>query len=660
LKQHYSALKSVELTLGDNTFTSQFTNIDNNALRASTTNFKSMKPITIDELLLNHVHKGKYLLCRSIAQPFKMTAISLIVEDRNGAVEKLSLYNYSNHAGYFSDLSHLIPNGAMLIIKDPYYKIASDGLRLIRCDNPSNVCLLKSNDPLLKEINFGSDSTTEPMNESNLVEMIKQQGNQCFKDKDYDSAIELYSKALSIDNKHVIILANRSLAYAHLRQWYNALSDAENALNIESNDLRALYRKAKALHGLKRYEEEVDALLRGVQKDPQNKEFHQSLIIAKQSIKEKSGSYKFSQIYEESLSEESPRLDHADYSHPHLRRESVEGKGLGLVATEDIEEGTLLMASKAFEISYENNTSFRSSMSFDWSRRKMYSQTHMEMVTSVIQRLKSEPQLKEIFYQLCDGERIDMYTRLSDTHSDGVDVQRVQAIVDLNAFETVSIDESQKGCGLWIEPSFFNHSCISNTCRHTIGDMMFVRASTKIRSGDEVTLSYCDPDASYNDRCRTLKSFHITCQCTLCTEERRSLDTQIALQELLNDAIDLKRQIQSQDPCVFPVLKRIIQLMKELSPRSHELLFPLTALAASYARCGKFQESSKLFEEAYSVSKNPIYTFRSAIHVADQYQYARDKTEWSRWYNMAKNIFSSNFANDDLYFQQVAERMSLY
>jgi len=514
LKQHYSALEFVKYGLGKNRHTVQTSNADNNALRASSTHFKDLKPITIDELVLNHVHKGRYLLCRSIAQPFKMTAISLIIEDRNGAVEKLSLYNYSHHSGICSDLSHLIPNGTMLIIKDPYYKIATDGLRLIRCDNPCNICLLKENDPLLKEI-FEGHSPSEPMNDQ--VEKLKQQGNECFKNKDYDSAIELYNRALSIDDKHVVILSNRSLVYAHLRQWYNALSDAERVLDIDPNDLKAMYRKAKALHGLKRYDEEVAVLQRGIRKAPQNKEFLQSLIIAKQSIQEKSGSYNFRKIHEESLSKESPRLDHADFSHPHLRREYVEGKGMGLVATEDIEEGALLMASKAFEISYGDKIS---SITFDWSERTMYHHAQTELVTLITQRLKSEPQLKETIYQLYDGERIDMSDRLSDVNSIGVDVEKVRAIVAFNAFELEPTTKNQEGCGIWIEPSFFNHSCVSNTRKHTIGDMMFVRASAQIKKGDEVTLSYCVPDASYNDRCRTLKSFHITCRCALCAEER--------------------------------------------------------------------------------------------------------------------------------------------
>ncbi|KFY40201.1 hypothetical protein V494_03606 [Pseudogymnoascus sp. VKM F-4513 (FW-928)] len=49
----------------------------------------SPKEITIDELLLETHHQGAYILLRCITPPFRMTAIMVLAEDRNGDVVSL-------------------------------------------------------------------------------------------------------------------------------------------------------------------------------------------------------------------------------------------------------------------------------------------------------------------------------------------------------------------------------------------------------------------------------------------------------------------------------------------------------------------------------------------------------------------------------------------
>jgi len=56
---------------------------------------------------------------------------------------------------------------------------------------------------------------------------LKDQGNKAFAAKQYDEAIELFSKAIALDPTNHVLFSNRSAAKAGKRAWPDALADAE-------------------------------------------------------------------------------------------------------------------------------------------------------------------------------------------------------------------------------------------------------------------------------------------------------------------------------------------------------------------------------------------------------------------------------------------------
>ena len=60
-----------------------------------------------------------------------------------------------------------------------------------------------------------------------MADALKEEGNKAFQAKDYDKAIELFSKALELDPNNFVLWSNRSAAKAGKRQWQAALEDAE-------------------------------------------------------------------------------------------------------------------------------------------------------------------------------------------------------------------------------------------------------------------------------------------------------------------------------------------------------------------------------------------------------------------------------------------------
>lgn len=59
------------------------------------------------------------------------------------------------------------------------------------------------------------------------VDELKGQGNKAFQAKEYDTAIELFSKAIELDENNYVLWSNRSAAKAGKRDWAAALEDAE-------------------------------------------------------------------------------------------------------------------------------------------------------------------------------------------------------------------------------------------------------------------------------------------------------------------------------------------------------------------------------------------------------------------------------------------------
>lgn len=100
------------------------------------------------------------------------------MEDENGEVEKLALYNHSE-SSIFSSL----PKGCVVAVKEPYYKLNAGGEEdfMICVDHPSDVLLLRYNDPIVP-LALKPDT-------ARTVEDWKKAGDQAFLDKDFPTAI---------------------------------------------------------------------------------------------------------------------------------------------------------------------------------------------------------------------------------------------------------------------------------------------------------------------------------------------------------------------------------------------------------------------------------------------------------------------------------------
>ncbi|XP_038280775.1 sperm-associated antigen 1 isoform X3 [Canis lupus familiaris] len=107
------------------------------------------------------------------------------------------------------------------------------------------------------------DSCSRPqpgITDEKMFKNLKEEGNQCVKDKNYKDALSKYSECLTINNKECAIYTNRALCYLKLCQFEEAKQDCDRALQIDNGNVKACYRRALAHKGLKDYQKSLNDL----------------------------------------------------------------------------------------------------------------------------------------------------------------------------------------------------------------------------------------------------------------------------------------------------------------------------------------------------------------------------------------------------------------
>lgn len=62
---------------------------------------------------------------------------------------------------------------------------------------------------------------------------LKEHGNECVKKENYMEAIIHYTHAIKLDPSNHLVFSNRSLAFLKVQQYYLALDDAKQAIQLQ-------------------------------------------------------------------------------------------------------------------------------------------------------------------------------------------------------------------------------------------------------------------------------------------------------------------------------------------------------------------------------------------------------------------------------------------
>uniref|UniRef100_A0A8C0AJ94 Protein unc-45 homolog B n=1 Tax=Bos mutus grunniens TaxID=30521 RepID=A0A8C0AJ94_BOSMU len=119
---------------------------------------------------------------------------------------------------------------------------------------------------------------------------LKEEGNQHFQLQDYKAATKSYSQALKLTKDKALLATlyrNRAACGLKTESYVQAASDASRAIDINSSDIKALYRRCQALEHLGKLDQAFKDVQRCATLEPQNQSFQETLRRLNTSIQEK-------------------------------------------------------------------------------------------------------------------------------------------------------------------------------------------------------------------------------------------------------------------------------------------------------------------------------------------------------------------------------------
>ncbi|KAJ1480259.1 hypothetical protein T484DRAFT_1627292 [Baffinella frigidus] len=79
---------------------------------------------------------------------------------------------------------------------------------------------------------------------------FKLKGNAAFSAQNYPQAIKWFTKAIKVDGTNHVLYSNRSACYASLKDYAQALQDADKCVSIKPDWGKGYGRQAAARHGM--------------------------------------------------------------------------------------------------------------------------------------------------------------------------------------------------------------------------------------------------------------------------------------------------------------------------------------------------------------------------------------------------------------------------
>ncbi|KAL3843541.1 hypothetical protein ACJIZ3_000944 [Penstemon smallii] len=99
----------------------------------------------------------------------------------------------------------------------------------------------------------------------------KELGNEIFKKKKYNDAIDCYSRSIAL-SPTAVAYANRAMAFIKIRRFQEAEDDCTEALNLDDRYIKAYSRRSTARKELGKLKESIDDAEFALRLEPQNQE----------------------------------------------------------------------------------------------------------------------------------------------------------------------------------------------------------------------------------------------------------------------------------------------------------------------------------------------------------------------------------------------------
>ncbi|XP_024389817.2 uncharacterized protein [Physcomitrium patens] len=171
------------------------------------------------------------------------------------------------------------------------------------------------------------------------------------------------------------------------------------------------------------------------------------------------------------------------------------------------------------------------------------------------------------------------------------EIARLCGIVQCNAFGHTQVTRKNArditrswSCGLWMLPSFMNHSCTPSVATVVIGNAMIIVAARDLKCGDELTVAYFDIFRPLQERrASMLHSWNFMCSCPRCALEAR-----------MEDALRLVARAYSLRETEAAITVQVQHIAKQQQSQWHKYSSPYSVIdlaqLAEYIENVLFQE----------------------------------------------------------------------
>ncbi|KAG6476720.1 methyltransferase FGSG_00040-like [Zingiber officinale] len=381
------------------------------------------------------------------------------------------------------------------------------------------------------------------------VQHLRSKATELLLREDWAEYINLYSHLISLclaagdgagaalHKTLCLAHSNRAEARFRTRDLAGALRDCDRALEFDPAHLKSLLRKARVLLDLDRYASAGDCLKLAIASHPGDDASRELLVRCRNlEAQSRRGRIDVSNWILGGFGDKCPDL--AEYVGPVEIRRCSNGER-GLFATKNVEAGTPLVVTRA--VVAGRGILPESAGGHGDSARMLLWKDFVEKVLDVAEKCS---RTLNLIYQLSPGtdqgdlevpdialfkpDAVEQLLALPPASRP--DVDRILKVLDVNclseeAFST-KIDGKQSnyiGIGLWLLPSFLNHSCSPSARRQHIGDHAIVHAARDLRAGEEVTIAYFDVLSPIDDRRTSSRRWAFECRCERCDFEDSAL-----------------------------------------------------------------------------------------------------------------------------------------
>ncbi|KAF8983005.1 hypothetical protein BGZ46_000155 [Entomortierella lignicola] len=132
---------------------------------------------------------------------------------------------------------------------------------------------------------------------SQQIAKMREEGNTHFRAQRHQEAITAYTNAINIAfdrplweptglarEELAVLLCNRSAAYIARKEWVDAYVDAQGVIELKRPWSKGHFRLGRALFGMGRTEEGIEALKLGLMFDPESAEIQKALKEAEAAL----------------------------------------------------------------------------------------------------------------------------------------------------------------------------------------------------------------------------------------------------------------------------------------------------------------------------------------------------------------------------------------